>query len=69
MEEIKLNVNGMVCEGCEKRVINSLSTIEGVKEVVASHKDGIVTIKSEGKIDKNDIKERIEDLGFEIEEN
>ena len=47
MEEIKLNVNGMVCGGCEKRVVNSLSTIDGVKEVIANHNEGTVAIKSD----------------------
>lgn len=69
MEEIKLNVNGMVCGGCEKRVVNSLSTIDGVKEVIANHNEGTVVIKSDEKIDRNIIKEKIEDLGFEVKED
>lgn len=69
MEEIRLNVNGMVCGGCEKRVVNSLSTIDGVKEVIANHNEGTVVIKSDEKIDRNIIKEKIEDLGFEVKED
>ena len=69
MEEIKLIVNGMVCGGCEKRVVNSLSTIDGVKEVIANHNEGTVVIKSDEKIDRNIIKEKIEDLGFEVKED
>lgn len=68
MEEIKMNVDGMVCGGCEKRVVNSLNTIDGVKEVIANHVDGTVVIKASQSIDKNIIKERIEDLGFEVVE-
>ena len=30
MKEIEINVKGMVCGGCEKRVINAVSSIEGV---------------------------------------
>lgn len=66
MKEITINVSGMHCEGCEKRIINSLSTIAEVKEVIANHNDGTVTIKSDKEIDTNIIKEQIEDLGFEI---
>ena len=33
MKEIILNVKGMVCGGCEKRVQNALSTIEGVENI------------------------------------
>lgn len=69
MKEIKMNVKGMVCGGCEKRVVNSLSEIEGVKEVIANHNEGIVIIKSDVEMEKDILKERIEDLGFEVEED
>ncbi len=66
MNEIKLNVDGMVCEGCEKRVVNVISDIDGVVEVTANHKEGTVIIKSNKEIDEEIIREKIEDLGFEI---
>ena len=69
MEEIKLNVKGMVCEGCENRAKKSLSLIDGVEEVVANHNDGTIIIKSSKEIDINEVKEKIEDLGFEVKEN
>jgi copper chaperone CopZ len=69
MEEIKLNVNGMVCGGCEKRVVNAVSTIEGVKEVIANYNEGTVVVKSDIKISEDIIKEKIEDIGFEVKEN
>jgi len=68
MEEMKLNVSGMVCGGCEKRVVNCLSAINGVKEVIADHTNGIVLVKAAQEIDKDMVKEKIEDLGFEVEE-
>lgn len=68
MEEMKLNVNGMVCGGCEKRVVNAIMTIEGVKEVIANYNEGTVIIKSDTKISGEIIKEKIEDIGFEVEE-
>lgn len=69
MEEIKINVEGMVCGGCEKRIVNSLSSIEGVNEVMANHNNGTVIIKANEKIEKQIIKEKIEELGFEIKED
>lgn len=69
MEEIKLNVNGMVCGGCEKRVVNALGQLEGVKEVIANYNEGTVVVKSETKISEDIIKEKIENLGFEVKEN
>lgn len=68
MEEMKLNVIGMVCGGCEKRVVNAVSTIDGVKEVIANYNEGTVIVKLDKKISEDIIKEKIEDLGFEVGE-
>ena len=66
MEEIKVKINGMVCGGCENRVKNALSSINGVEKVEADHKTGNVTIMSKEEIDIEKIKETVEDLGFEV---
>lgn len=66
MKELRLNVKGMVCQGCENRVINCLNAIEGVVEVSASHIEGTVIVKFEKPIDENLIRQKIEDIGFEI---
>lgn len=67
MKGINLKVKGMHCEGCENRIKNSLSTIDGVDEVIANHIDGTVLIKTNKEVDLEEIKEKIEDLGFENE--
>ena len=67
MKEINLKVKGMHCEGCENRIKNSLNTIDGVDEVIANHVDGTVLVKTNKEVDLEEIKERIEDLGFENE--
>lgn len=67
MNTLIIKVNGMVCNGCENRVKNVLSNLDGIKEVIADHKQGLVTIKSNLEIDKNVIYEKIEDLGFEVQ--
>ena len=67
MKEINLKVKGMHCEGCENRIKNSLNTIDGVDEVIANHVDGTVLIKTNKEVDLEEIKEKIEDLGFENE--
>lgn len=66
MKEIKIKVNGMVCEGCENRVKNALSTIDGVENIEASHKTGIVTVISNKKVEGSIIEEKIDNLGFEV---
>ena len=52
MKEIKIKVNGMVCEGCENRVKNALSTIDGIEKVEANHKTGDVIVFSNKEIEK-----------------
>ena len=50
MKEINLKVNGMHCKGCENRIKNLLSTIDGVDEVIANHINGTVVIKANKEI-------------------
>ncbi len=69
MKEIKLNVQGMVCEGCERRVINVLNSLEGIENVVANHNDGTVLINLNKDISLDLIKKTIEDIGFEVKED
>lgn len=65
MKEIQIKVNGMVCGGCENRVKNALSTLDGVESIEASHKIGIITVISNKEIERLVIEEKINDLGFE----
>lgn len=69
MKELIINVEGMVCGGCEKRVQNALKTIKGVKDVVADHTNGIVKLKIKENVEKEIIKQKIEDLGFVVKED
>lgn len=66
MKEITIKVNGMVCGGCENRVKNAVSTIEGVEKVEADHNKGIVTVNMKEDISKETIEEKIQDIGFEV---
>ena len=67
MNEIILNVKGMMCNGCENRIQNALKTLDGVNEVDANHEDGTVKINMEDGVDVSKVKEKIEDIGFEVE--
>ena len=66
MKEITIKVNGMVCGGCENRVKNAVSTIEGVEKVEADHNKGIVSVNMKEDISKEIIEEKIQDIGFEV---
>lgn len=63
---MKLNVKGMACSGCEKRIQNALMEIDGVQIVIANHETGIVEINLNRDIDKKIIEDAIEDIGFDV---
>ena len=69
MKEIKLNVQGMVCEGCERRVINVLNSLEVIENVVANHNDGTVLINLNKDVSLDLIKKTIKDIGFEVKDD
>lgn len=68
MKETKLKINGMMCAGCENRVKSAVSLIEGVENVDANHNTGMVTVTTKEDLDISKIKEKIIDIGYEIEE-
>ena len=47
MSELKINVKGMMCTGCENRIKNAIGEIKGIKSVDANHKTGQVVINSD----------------------
>ncbi len=69
MKKITIKVNGMVCGGCENRVKNAVSSIEGVEEVTANHELGVVTVKANENVSEEAIKNKIDDIGFEVVED
>ena len=66
MKELELKVEGMMCNGCENRVKNSVGNIEGVEKVEASYETGLVKVFLNKDVDENVIKETIEDIGYEV---
>ncbi len=67
MKETIINVKGMVCNGCENRVKNALKTIDGVEKVEANYTNGIVKVTSKDEVEESSLKDKIEDIGFEVE--
>lgn len=66
MKHIELNVEGMMCEKCENRIKNSLSMIEGIRNVKASRENKKVIIDADDNVNEDDIVKRIEDLDYEV---
>lgn len=64
----ELLVDGMHCENCANRIKKVLSSIEEIKDIDVNldTKKVIITLNKE--IDNIIIKNKIEDLGFEVKE-
>ncbi|MGX8852016.1 heavy-metal-associated domain-containing protein [Amedibacillus sp. YH-ame10] len=62
-----IKVDGMMCEGCERRVNNALSSLEGVSSCKANAKENQVVIEfDESLVTIEDIKESIEEIGYDV---
>ncbi len=68
MKEVIVMVQGMMCEGCETRIQNALKVQKEVQEVKADHTTGKVVVTLQEDLDEKIIREKIENLGFEVKE-
>ena len=66
MKKITIKVNGMHGTGCENRIKNAVKTISGVDEVEANHENGVVKVKAEDNVNKEEVKEKINSIGFDV---
>jgi copper chaperone len=66
-EELTLTVTGMTCGGCENAVKRAVSSLGGVKNVTASHRENRVTLTYDPSlVDRAAIAKRIEDAGYAV---
>ena len=69
MKEICLKIKGMHCEGCSTRLEKILNSQEGVKKAKVSLEKAEANLTfDEAKINVNELKEAVENAGFEAEE-
>lgn len=65
MEQYKFTVEGMSCTGCEERVANAATGVEGVHRVNADHETGTLEITGDEGTEA-DIQQAIHDAGYEL---
>ena len=65
MKEVVLKVEGMHCTGCENRIQNAVSLIEGVTKVQADHTNGEVKVTMDKEV-LDQVKAKIQDLDFQV---
>lgn len=68
MKEVIVKVEGMMCGGCETRIQNALKTQKEVQNVHASHVEGTVVLQLNADLAEDIIRQKIENLGFQVKE-
>lgn len=61
-----IEIEGMQCNHCKMTVEKVLNSIEGVTNVEVSLENKTATLESTKEIDENQIKQLIEEAGFEV---
>lgn len=69
MADIDATIEGMHCSGCEKRVSERLSRIEGVRSVEADHEAGRARVTFvAGQEDADAVAAAVDELGYDLVE-
>ncbi len=64
VDSMIIKVEGMMCKHCENKVFNTVSMVDGVKEVSINLKKKTVTVNSDADFEK--IKNAITSVGYEV---
>ncbi|OPZ37468.1 MAG: Copper-transporting P-type ATPase [Tenericutes bacterium ADurb.BinA155] len=59
-----VSIEGMMCEGCARRVTAALKALPGVKDVKVSLSDKDAVLKVNAPLDEATYKKAIEDAGY-----
>ena len=61
-----VNIEGMCCERCAKRVENALSAVQGVVSADVKLKKKIAVIRSRDEVDDAELYKAVTDTGFSV---
>lgn len=64
--EYRLNIGGMKCENCAKKITSLLEKIPGIEKAVASVKDGKIDIVSSLPVVKDAVEKAVKEAGFDF---
>lgn len=66
-EKLQINIGGMSCQSCERRIKTALSKLTGVNQVEVSYKDGTAEVDYDQRLTtKNDLFLVISKLGYTV---
>ncbi|MBU2257668.1 MAG: sulfite exporter TauE/SafE family protein, partial [Candidatus Omnitrophica bacterium] len=66
MKKTTFNIAGMHCVSCEVLLEKELKKISGVEKCHISHKKGFAELECEDEVTENEIKNKIEGLGYKV---
>ena len=66
MNTATYTVTGMTCGHCVSSVTEELTKIDGVRAVDIDLATGGVTVTSEGPVDEGQVREAVDEAGYEI---
>lgn len=66
--EYSLNIGGMKCENCARKITSLLEKIPGIEKAVASVKDGKIDIVSSLPVVKDAVEKAVKEAGFDFKE-
>ena len=61
-------VTGMTCDHCVRAVTTELVLLEGVRSVDVDLAQGAVTVTSDGPLDREEVREAIDEAGYALED-
>lgn len=64
--EYSLNIGGMKCENCARKITSLLEKIPGIEKAVASVKDGKIDIVSSLPVVKDAVEKAVKEAGFDF---
>lgn len=59
-------VSGMTCGGCAGKVKDEIGKVAGVSSVAVELATGQVTVTSDGPLDDAEIRNAVEEIGYEV---
>ena len=64
--EYSLNIGGMKCENCARKITSLLEKIPGIEKAVASVKNGKIDIVSSLPVVKDAVEKAVKEAGFDF---
>lgn len=61
-----VNIEGMCCEHCAKRVENALSAVHGAVSADVKLKKNLAVMRSREPLSEEEIKKSVEDAGYKV---